>query len=181
MARYIIFLYIILLGFIPPPPPLDVNKMKLDFNRINELDRIHNIPIGRNFFGHLLRPQTEKVRKSYLKDRDCLPGPSNIPTKKRKKMRVAGMTSDSEDDVTPLDDMKSVTNCIVENTLNKLNVDEVKANKDDVIEFNLVPVEETEEQKQDKLDSDVDMENNGNKVNDSKPEGKVFLSLYVYS
>ncbi|CAG9861764.1 unnamed protein product [Phyllotreta striolata] len=113
-----------------PPPPLDLSKMKLEIHRINELDRVHNMPMGRNFFGPFLRSH----RKSYLRDRDNAPGPSNAPPKRRKRARI-------DDETSPLNEMKSMTNCIVENTLNRLDVDEAKPDKDDVIEFN-VPEEE---------------------------------------
>ncbi|XP_057658268.1 uncharacterized protein LOC130895130 isoform X2 [Diorhabda carinulata] len=105
-------------------PPVEINKTKLDINRINELDRFRNITSGRNFLKRLLKPQTEKLRKTFLRDIDvaaAAAGPSAVPAKKRKKSSAIIL----KDSFSTLDDMKSVTNCIIENTLNLINVDDV--------------------------------------------------------
>ncbi|KAJ8921444.1 hypothetical protein NQ315_003062 [Exocentrus adspersus] len=109
-------------GFTPPPPP-DVNKFKLDFNRINEMDKLPNVLPGRTFLSHLA-PPPEVFRKGFLKDKDSLPGPSSLPVRKRKKVRKSPVS----DDDSPFEDVKSITNCLIENTLNKLDVKEDKQN-----------------------------------------------------
>nr|CAI5851070.1 unnamed protein product [Callosobruchus analis] len=124
-----------------PPLQADFAKFKLDVNRINELDKFHNMPPGRTFFNHMLKSQ-DATRRSFLKERD-LPGPSNIPlpARKRKKHKKP-LGAESEED-SPFDDCKSITNCLIKNTLNRLEVndsDEQRNNgRDDVIEFNVEP------------------------------------------
>nr|XP_023022130.1 uncharacterized protein LOC111510441 isoform X2 [Leptinotarsa decemlineata] len=115
-------------------------KIKTDPNRINELDKFSNILPGRTFFNHFLSPQGHISRKSVMRDRDrdSSPGPSNLLGKKRKKTKKGGSFTDVED-YSPMDDIKSITNCIVENSLNKLNIVEIEKIKDDVIEFNIPP------------------------------------------
>ncbi|KAG5874738.1 hypothetical protein JTB14_011979 [Gonioctena quinquepunctata] len=155
-------------------------KFKLDTNRINELDKFHNIPPGRTFFNHFLGPpHCHLNKKSTVRDRDCLPGPSNVAPKKRRRVKKAGSLTDL-DDLSPVDDMKSLTNCIVENSLNKLNIQEAEKSKDDLIEFNsepkpvpipmvevqedvinVVPSMEIEEVEDEKIENGLETENLG--------------------
>ncbi|XP_018565094.1 uncharacterized protein LOC108906313 [Anoplophora glabripennis] len=128
-------------SFVPPPAP-DFTKFKFDLNRINEMDKFHNIPPGRTFFNHFV-PPPEVLKKSFLKDKDSLPGPSSVPSKKRKKVRKS-FQSDVDDD-SPFEDVKSITNCLIENTLNKLDVKEDKQNLIEYVEPEPEPPPEAEE------------------------------------
>ncbi|CAH1956161.1 unnamed protein product [Acanthoscelides obtectus] len=119
----------------------DLAKFKLDVNRINELDKFHNIPPGRTFFNHLLKSQ-DASKRSFLKDKD-LPGPSSVPLAPRKRKKYKKPPGADTEEDSPFDDCKSITNCLIKNTLNKLEVndaDEVRnSGRDDVIEFNVEP------------------------------------------
>lgn len=130
-------------GFVPPPPPPpDFAKFKFDLNRINEMDKFHNIPSGRTFFNHFV-PPPELLKKNFLKDKDPLPGPSNVPSKKRKKAKKS-LQHDPDDD-SPLEDVKSITKCLIENTLNKLDVEEDKHNFIEYVEAEPEPDEPRQE------------------------------------
>ncbi|VEN52230.1 unnamed protein product [Callosobruchus maculatus] len=124
-----------------PPLQADFAKFKLDVNRINELDKFHNIPPGRTFFNHMLKSQ-DATRRSFLKDRD-LPGPSNVPLPARKRKKHKKPSGAETDEDTPFDDCKSITNCLIKNTLNRLEVNDADERRndgrDDVIEFNVEP------------------------------------------
>lgn len=118
---------------VPPPPPLpqDFNRLKFDFNRVNEMDKFHNIPSGRTFFNHFV-PPPDVVKKGFLKDKDSLPGPSSLPAKRRRKFRKS-LPGDVDDD-SPFEDVKSITNCLIENTLNRLDVKEDRKNLIEYVE-----------------------------------------------
>nr|CAH7744843.1 unnamed protein product [Callosobruchus chinensis] len=98
-----------------PPLQADFAKFKLDVNRINELDKFHNMP----------------------------PGPSNTPLPGRKRKKHKKSLGAENEEGSPFDDCKSITNCLIKNTLNKLEVNDAdeqrKNDRDDVIEFNAEP------------------------------------------
>lgn len=75
----------------------------LDLNRVNELDRFRNVNVTKTFL---------KPLRSPLKD-GPVAGTSSGWKKHHRKAR-----KDS-----PLDDVKSLTNCIVQNSLNKVELD----------------------------------------------------------
>ncbi|KAJ8971921.1 hypothetical protein NQ317_008705 [Molorchus minor] len=111
-------------------PSTDASRLKIDSNRVNELDRYRNMPSGRTFLNHPLPPPPPEIfRKSFLRERDALPGPSNAASRKRKKVK-RGASTDVDDD-SPLADVKSIATCILENTLNKINI----VDRDELIEY----------------------------------------------
>lgn len=126
-------------AFCPIPLLSNLNKLKVDVNRINELDRYQNMPVGKAFVNHMIKPQTDNLKRSYFKDKDPVPGPSNSNSSHKKRKRSKKATSYNSDENTALDDVISITNCLVHNMLNKLDVDEEINRTDDVIEFNIIP------------------------------------------
>ncbi|XP_072384875.1 uncharacterized protein [Diabrotica undecimpunctata] len=100
--------------------PNNVDNEKLDF-RINELDRFRDIKSTKNTIGRALKLH-QRIRKMFFKEIDPIAGPSTFPPLKKRKMKIP--TSDSNYEPTLLEDMKSLTNCIIKNTLNVLNVDD---------------------------------------------------------
>lgn len=76
----------------------------LDLNRVNELDRFRNVNVTKTF----LKPLKSPVK-------DCpVAGTSSGWKKHHRKTRK---------EPSPLDDVKSLTNCIVQNSLNKVELD----------------------------------------------------------
>ncbi|KAL3279101.1 hypothetical protein HHI36_016615 [Cryptolaemus montrouzieri] len=99
----------------PPSKPLP------DPNKVNELDCLNNrnqsrpYPLGKTFFSQLIRTQfrfsSRKTTRNNCRDK-------TPPIKRKRKKSL----SDSEDEV--ISDIKSIANCLLENTLNKLNIKE---------------------------------------------------------
>ncbi|KAK9878825.1 hypothetical protein WA026_003660 [Henosepilachna vigintioctopunctata] len=109
-------------------PNKPVSRPMPDPNKVNELDCLNNrnhsrrFPMTKTFFSQLMRTQFKfsdrKIARKNVKGKILSPtkGQSNSTRKKKKSL------SDSEDDV--FKDIKSITNCLLENTLNKLDIKE---------------------------------------------------------
>lgn len=117
--------------------PPDVRKLKIDVNRVNELDRYQNFPMAKFFFNHTVK--LDAFRKTLNTDRDSVPGPSNVCFPLKKKKRCKKSFQREYEDNQSLADVKSIANCIVQNVLNKLDIIEEVNCRDDVIEFNTCP------------------------------------------
>ncbi|XP_050507047.1 uncharacterized protein LOC114339827 isoform X2 [Diabrotica virgifera virgifera] len=101
--------------------PNNVDDEKLDNFTINELDRFRDLTSTKNAIGRVLKLH-QRIRKMFFKEMDPVAGPSALPPLKKRKMKIP--ISDSKYEPTLMDDMKSLTNCIIKNTLNVLNVDD---------------------------------------------------------
>lgn len=80
----------------------------LDLNRVNELDRFRNVNVTKTFLKPLRSPPRDFP----------VAGTSSGWKKHHRKTRKS-----PDKEPTPLDDVKSLTNCIVQNSLNRVEVD----------------------------------------------------------
>ncbi|XP_045472279.1 uncharacterized protein LOC123679006 isoform X2 [Harmonia axyridis] len=100
------------------------NRPLPDPNKVNELDCLNNrnqsrpYPLGKTFFSHIMRTQfkmsSKRSPRRSFRERTT---PASSTKRKIKKP-----LSDSEDDA--LSHIKSIANCLLENTLNKLDIKE---------------------------------------------------------
>ncbi|KAL1506235.1 hypothetical protein ABEB36_005632 [Hypothenemus hampei] len=104
-------------------PMLENQKAKvLDPNRVNELDRMHDMAPTRAFMNNFLRPQNN-LKKVPLKDAPVA-GTSASWKKSRKHKDKKGAEKKEPKEVSVLDDAKSLTECIIQNSLNIIEVDQ---------------------------------------------------------
>ncbi|XP_050293482.1 uncharacterized protein LOC126734015 isoform X2 [Anthonomus grandis grandis] len=99
-------------------------RVKLDPHRINELDRFYNMCTVKTFMNNHLKPQNE-FKKSNFKDFSVAGTSSNWKKTRRPRDKEKKVPEKKElEEPTILDDARSLTNCIVQNSLNKVEVKE---------------------------------------------------------
>ncbi|XP_019763943.2 uncharacterized protein LOC109540160 isoform X1 [Dendroctonus ponderosae] len=118
---------------------LDKSKL-VDANKINELDRFHNMSPARAFMGSYLRPQNE-FKKGPLRDLSVA-GTSSGWKRPRKFKDKEKKVETKLKEPTVLDDAKSLTNCIIENTLNQVDADDEDVGGKAELIHNLSPLRE---------------------------------------
>ncbi|XP_066140725.1 uncharacterized protein [Euwallacea fornicatus] len=93
-----------------------------DPNRINEFDRFRKVNLTKILMNNQFEPQNE-FKKSLFKNFSPLAGTSGNWRKHRKSNRDKKIQENQEpNDPSPLDDVKSLTDCIIQNSLNKIEV-----------------------------------------------------------
>ncbi|XP_066259337.1 uncharacterized protein [Euwallacea similis] len=116
-----------------PQPP--------DPNRINEFDRFRKVNLTKTFktlMNNQLKLQNE-FKKSPFKELSPVAGTSGSWKKYRKPDRDKKTQENQQpSDPSPLDDVKSLTNCIIQNSLNKI---EVKGEGQSEVIENLSPLQ----------------------------------------
>ncbi|XP_019872399.2 uncharacterized protein LOC109600661 isoform X3 [Aethina tumida] len=124
---------------LPKKKDVVVGGAKFDVDRINELDSFSNrnqqyYRYSFRNFANFVRKETRKTdgkRCSRDRDRESVAGPSNV----RRRKKLITWSSESEND-SPIQDVKSMLDCMVHNLLNKLDVYEPVNRLDKLIEFN---------------------------------------------
>ncbi|XP_030759035.1 uncharacterized protein LOC115884554 [Sitophilus oryzae] len=126
-------------------PTVESNRAKIDPNRVNELDKYRYVSGSKNMNNQVRQQELKKlatkdnsVKNSLVKD--PIAGPSgwkkslNFKNKDQQNKK-SPLKKDCEP--THLDDAKSITNCIIQNSLNKIEVQEESPKSELIKDLNI--------------------------------------------